>query len=76
MISFDERDRCISIQCVPQVSRPTTLPIYLYLFPLLLVKALQQPTKRRKGSRGRRRRRGVAGRGTAGREQGVEHKTL
>lgn len=52
--------KCISVQCVPQGSHLTTLPIYFYLFPVLLVNAVLQPTKWRKGREGERKK-GVGG---------------
>lgn len=50
--------KCISVPCVPQGSHLTTLPIYFYLFPVLLVNAVLQPTKRREGREGERKKGG------------------
>ncbi len=50
--------KCISVQCVPQGSHLTTLPIYFYLFPVLLVNAVLQPTKWRKRREGERKKGG------------------
>lgn len=50
--------KCISVQCVPQGSHLTTLPISFYLFLVPLVNAVLQPTKWREGREGERKKGG------------------
>lgn len=65
VIFFDEkgRSKCaqkmyISVQCVPQGSHLTTLPISFYLFLVPRVNAVLQPTKWREGREGERKKGG------------------
>lgn len=71
-VGWEWGGECISVRRVPQGSYLTTLPIYFYLFPVLLVNAVLQPTEwregRAEGGRGETRR-------TAGRERGADRMT-